>query len=215
MFKNRKPVPLPTSKVIDDIISAHNQFRVDWLDSRGWAPDRAANLLARSRLDRLCSLAESLRLWFRSRIRAEEQDGNLILAWANLGALLEGSMKFFLSIWIVPYLERISSLDESDEARFLRSLRNHDDGSPREPDGLMLEKLRQFFNKEVWKETVDRNWSDWVCSVAQCRNAIHAYQDRDIASLEQFEAYVRMYARFLTQFISARLPEPPDRFIDG
>jgi len=75
----------------------------------------------------------------------------------------------------------------------------------------MLDKLRQFFDKEVWNETPEQEWSEWVLRIAQNRNAIHAYQDRDIATFTQFESDVRTYWRFLNEFITRRLPEPPDR----
>jgi hypothetical protein len=214
MLKKRQLATSPIQNVIDAINSVHEQIRIDWSVSGGWAPDRAADLLGRSRLDWLCSLAESLPLWFRTEIRAEERDGNLILAWANLGALVEGSMKFLLSIWIVPYLDRVASPQESNEARFFRTICNRDKSTPREPDDLMLEQLRQFFDKAIWKDTPEKEWSAWVLKVARYRNAIHAYQDRDIATFEQFEVDVRMYWRFLTEFITCRLPEPPDRSID-
>lgn len=56
-----------------------------WKDAHGWAPIEAAELLNKSMLEWQSSLAEQLSAW-----RGCLSDGQLILAWANVGALVEG-----------------------------------------------------------------------------------------------------------------------------
>src|SRR3954452_19895414 len=69
-----------------------------WKAAHGWAPIEAAGLLSKARLDWQVSLSSSLRLWLRDQPNALS-DGDLILAWTNLGALIEGTLKLFLSVY--------------------------------------------------------------------------------------------------------------------
>jgi hypothetical protein len=54
---------------------------------------RSRRPIERSRLDWQVSLSSSLRNWVRDPLTALS-DGDLILAWTNLGALIEGTLKF-------------------------------------------------------------------------------------------------------------------------
>ena len=84
---------------IDQIIDLNERIRSFWHEQAGgWAPTKAANLLENSRLDRLVALSHNLRLWTQPRSEAEDE-GRLILAWANLGILVEGTMTWFLCVW--------------------------------------------------------------------------------------------------------------------
>jgi hypothetical protein len=65
-----------------------------WKSAHGWAPIEAAGLLNISMLEWQSSLSSSLHRWL-----SATSNGDLILAWANLGALVEGQLKLFLSIY--------------------------------------------------------------------------------------------------------------------
>jgi len=105
-----------------------------WKSAHGWAPIEAAGLLNKSMLEWQASLSSSLRMWLCS-----SSDGDLILAWANIGALVEGQLKLFLSVWCNDYSA------DSDAIKDKR-------GRLQELDGSTLEPLRQFFVKRIWKE---------------------------------------------------------------
>lgn len=64
----------------------------------GWAHKDVANLLNKSMLRWQTSLAQSLILWIDA-----GSEGELILAWANLGALVEGQLKLFLCVYYNDY----------------------------------------------------------------------------------------------------------------
>lgn len=83
-----------TVKNIEIIQSGLSEF---WKNAHGWAPTNAATLLDKSRLDWLPSLASVLRHWAKD---GELSAGELILGWANLGSLLEGSLKLFLAVYL-------------------------------------------------------------------------------------------------------------------
>ena len=73
------------SSAMDQIIASNERIRRFWTEeSRGWSPMEAANLLENSRTDRLVSPSHSLRLWTQP-CTDEDNEGRLILAWANLG----------------------------------------------------------------------------------------------------------------------------------
>src|SRR5277367_5623413 len=95
-----KDEKMDMKEVVLKIVRLNKGLAVFWGNSEGWASIDAANLLSRSRLDWQVSLSESLRYWI-----GEDKlsDGDLILAWANLGSLVEGTMKLFLSVFYDDY----------------------------------------------------------------------------------------------------------------
>jgi len=176
---------------VEKIISGNVQLAAFWSNSHGWAPSSAAELMSKSRLDWQVSLSHSLRKW--SSIK-ENESGDLILAWANLGALVEGSMKLFLSVYYEDY--------SNDEGKYLDFKNIHQI----DPDILSFEKLKQFFRV---KELVNENWFHFIDRVQQRRNAIHAFKDRPIGTAEEFYEDIENYLSFLRD-INSGLPYPDE-----
>ncbi|MDF3195360.1 hypothetical protein [Pseudomonas sp. 1928-m] len=176
------------SKTIERIISGNTQLAKFWSSSHGWAPKEAAELMSKSRLDWQVELSKTLQIWS----SLDSKPGELILAWANLGALVEGTLKLFLSVFYQDY-----STDEF-------SLKNK--GKLVDPDVLALEKLRQFFIK---KQLLDQDDLGLIEKVQQRRNAIHAFKDRPIGTESEFLECVNLYLEFLVG-INNRLPYPDD-----
>jgi hypothetical protein len=74
---------------IGQIIHQNERIHSFWQDQAcGWTPSKSAAMLEKSRLDRLVSLSHNLRLWTQPASDAENE-GRLVLAWANLGILVE------------------------------------------------------------------------------------------------------------------------------
>lgn len=171
------------------IIEEHSNVQRFWSKAHGWAPDEAAELLAKSRLDRLVSLAHCLKLWMEA--NPEDNEGRLILAWANLGALVEGSLKFFLCVFLKDYRknpvvknERIGKLD---------------------PDALQLADLKKFYDDNVWQK--HPVWSPWLEKIIQRRNSIHAFQQKEIDNFLEFHRKLEEYLRLIS-YLFGRLPYP-------
>lgn len=78
------------AEVVDRVETLNQGIAEFWSKSDGWAPVAAAGLLGKSRLDWQASLSGSLRLWMREPPNALTP-AELILAWANLGSLVEGT----------------------------------------------------------------------------------------------------------------------------
>lgn len=182
------PNGMPIEEIIEHIIMLNNDLRKFWSTAEGWAPIEAAELLNKSRLDWQVSLSHCLKLWVATS-SAESEDGILILAWANLGSLIEGSMKLFLSVYYKTYKSDIDAIRRK--------------GKLQDPDGLQLEQLRLFFKKKIWNNTFD----GFVLSIQQRRNAIHAFKDRSIGTKDEFISNVRAYLNIL-RYINLRLPYP-------
>lgn len=176
------------------IVTLNIELRKFWSQAHGWAPTSAARLLSESRLDRQVSLSLCLSRWS-CPISEDTRDGDLILAWANLGALVEGTLKFFLSIFYEDYRSDIDAL----------KLKN---GKIKEPDILMLKDLKVFFKK---KEILSSEWIDYIDKVQKRRNAIHAYKDKDIGTFSEFHACVEQYLNLL-QEVNNRVPYPDDYY---
>ena len=102
----------PIQEVIDRIVSKNDGIARFWSTARGWAPLDAAKLLSKSRLDLQVSLARTLTLWVPPNVSAQapDVDGRLILGCANLGSLVEGTLKWFLSVYYDNYKADLNAL---------------------------------------------------------------------------------------------------------
>lgn len=182
---------------VTEIAEINRKHSEAWSSPHGWAPDEAANLLASSRLDWQVSLSETLGFWT-GKANTGLSDGELILAWVNLGALVEGTLKLLFSIYYLDYLR------DADKSRD-RSVYDQKKGRPRDPDGLPYNALKMFaVRKTLFKEDI----IEFLNLVQERRNAIHAFKGRKIGDADEFVDAVDDYLRFLRE-VSCRLPDPP------
>ncbi|SDX89625.1 Transposase DDE domain-containing protein [Nitrosomonas sp. Nm33] len=86
-------------------IAILTQSIMNFWEGGGWASGDAANLLDRSMLQWQASLAMSLSRWVNA-----SSYGDLILAWASLGALIEGQLKLFLCVYYYDYAKDIDGI---------------------------------------------------------------------------------------------------------
>ena len=178
------------NKIVKRIISGNKQLASFWSASHGWAPDAAAELMSKSRLDWQFDLSETLNLWSSENIK----NGQLILAWANLGALIEGTLKLFLAVYYMDY--------QGDADSFKSK------GKLIEPDSLALEKLKQFFKK---KSLLSDDQISQIELVQQRRNAIHAFKERPIGTIKEYHECVSKYLELMID-INDRLPYPDEMY---
>jgi hypothetical protein len=157
-----------------------------WSGSGGWAPDNAAALLDKSMLRWQVSLTQSLSHWGDT-----GSEGDLILAWANLGALVEGQLKLFLCVYYNDYKAGIDGIRRRSKLV--------------DPDECSFQELRQFFIKRIW--VVGINWNPYVEFVQQRRNAVHAFKHREIGSFTEWSDALRLHLSFVRD-IGGRLPYP-------
>lgn len=184
---------LSPEQTVDRIVTLNEGLRHFWTSAEGWAPIEAARILSKSRLDWQVSLSACLKLWVQSS-SSDLEPGRLILAWANLGALVEGTMKLFLSVWYADYRRDIDTIR-------IRGLAD-------DPDLLTMEPMRQLLKKKIY----DERWDEWIRHIQHRRNAIHAFRSRDIGGLKEFRLDVRRYLAFL-RYINGRLPYPDEMYV--
>jgi hypothetical protein len=185
------------AEVVETIISLNVKLSDFWASAHGWAPEDAANLLSKSRLDWQVSLSQTLHLWID---QDPMTDGELILAWANLGALLEGTLKLFFSIWY-------SDFQTDTEALKKANAYDHKKKTHKKPDGLTLEVLRRYV---IQKNLFVEAHREMFQLVQSRRNAIHAYKDRELGTAIEFRDSVRGYMKFLTDVdLSVPYPDSP------
>lgn len=172
-------------ETVKKIITINQEILNFWGDGApGWAPERAVALLAKSRLDWQVSLSNSLNNWRRASPE-ELSDGDLILAWANLGCLVEGTMKLMLAVFYEDYSKDLSKPD-------------------REPDALYFEPMIRYFKNTDLLSPAEHE----LCKLVQSRrNAIHAFRDRNIGNAAEFLAALKSYHSFLVS-VESRLPTP-------
>ncbi len=192
---------LPISEVIFRIETLNSQLAKFWSQSDGWAPVAAAALLSKSRLDWQVSLSGSLGIWIRDPAEALTP-AELILAWVNLGSLIEGTIKLFLSVYYDTFKADIENLKKVDSYKKKKQ-------EALSPDGLTLEPLRQYCKL---RRVLDNEDLALVELVQQRRNAIHAFKDRPIGEKAEFEEAVRSYLQMLRNVIT-RLPYPSDEYV--
>jgi hypothetical protein len=200
-----KPYPpavdtMVIGEVVDRIESLNRGIAKFWSDSDGWAPVAAAGLLGKSRLDWQASLSSSLRLWLREPANALSP-AELILAWTNLGSLIEGTIKTLLSVWYETYKADLDNLKKANAY-------DHFKRAAQAPDGLTLDKLRNYSKAQGLLGVAG---DKLVELVQQRRNAIHAFKDRPIGDGIEFQEAVCGYLDLL-RAVNARLPYPDDVF---
>ncbi len=179
------------AQTVDAIVEDNRKISTFWSKAHGWAPIEAAELMSKSRLDWQVELSETLHTWIATP-RPDLTNAHLILGWANLGALVEGTMKWFLSVYYSDYKADVDALKSQN-------------GDVVSPDGQSLEPLRQFFRKRIWDDT--DSWDEWVLKIQQRRNAIHAYKDRNLGDHAEFVNDVVKYSKFLSE-MHGRVPYP-------
>jgi hypothetical protein len=190
LIETERVEDLPIEEVCRRVGRLTSSMMTFWKSADGWASVEAAGLLNKSMLEWQASLADSLARWLEA-----TTDGDLILAWANLGALVEGQLRLFLTV----YYEDYKTDADAIVAR----------GQQRNPDEAeaTLELLRQFYVKRVW--VADADWNPYVQSVQQRRNAIHAFRARDVGDFDEWKSKLREHLLFLRE-LNDRMPYPDD-----
>ena len=82
------------------MLKATRSLKEFWGDDycKGWISDKGYAQLSTARLDRWLSLTHLMNEWFKETIKEELNQAVQVIGWANLGALLECSIKLFLTV---------------------------------------------------------------------------------------------------------------------
>lgn len=168
-----------------------NNYALLWKKSRGYAPDSVADKLDIAMLKWQYELTETLKIWIDKGLSLT--DGELILARANIGAVVESWLKFFYCIYYEDYLKN-PVYDNK--------------GKIIDPEKLGLEKLKKISTGILW-ENEDSIKYKWVESVQLKRNAIHSFRYRDIGTPLEFLGDIEYLYQFVKDIVS-RFPPIED-----
>jgi hypothetical protein len=183
---------LSTEEVVDQIIETNDRIRKFWSRSHGWVSAEAAKLLSKSRLDWQVELSRCLRLWI-DPFPIDKASGCLILGYANLGSLVEGTMMLFLSVHYMDYRDDVDAVKDKE-------------GNLLDPEALQFDALREFIKSKM---VLESSWDAWLRHLQQRRNAIHSFRDRDIGTHKELLEDMRTYHRFMER-IDTFLPYPEE-----
>ena len=139
-----------------------------WKDIHGIATEATAQKLDIAMLDWMSSLTDALQIWINK--GCFMTDGELILARTNLGALVESWLKLFYCVFYEDYL---------------RNPQTDRKGVMVEPETMSFEILKNFSLGKLWDDRQDKEYL-WVDKVQHYRNAIHAFNYRDIGTAIEF-----------------------------
>lgn len=181
-------------EILKEIIEFSEKVFDFWENPYGWAPNNASELLSIAKFDWLLSLTKTLEIWIDKSICMS--DGELLLARANLGSLVEGWMKLFYCVYYNDYTN-------NEKKRVVK-------GKEIKPNELSFEFLRNFSLGKLW-ECGDA-WGIWVEKVQHMRNAIHSFNDRNIGTAIEFLEDVELYFEFINE-INTMLPYPDEVYI--
>lgn len=159
-----------------------------WSESRGIAPDSVADKVDTAMFDWMNDLTGTLGIWIDKGL--DMTDGELILAHANLGSLVECWLRFFYCAFYEeyvrnPYMKHGKGLDPDDKHMDFEYLKQHSKGI-------------------LWDDCRDPLYL-WIDKIQQHRNAIHAFRYREIGSPADFLLDLDSYRDFI-ETISNRLP---------
>jgi hypothetical protein len=135
-----------------------------WKEARGIAPDSAADKLDDAMLEWQSELTKTLKIWIDKGLAMTT--GELILARANLGAVVESWLKFFYCVYYDDYSKN--------------PITNYK-GKMIEPEKASFNDLKDFSCGKLWGDENSPEYI-WVNSVQYKRNAIHSFRYRDIGT---------------------------------
>ena len=153
---------------LDLIIRDTNNITLLWKEAahEGIPPSSAAQKIDDAMFDWMRELTKTLRIWTDKGARMTS--GELILARANLGAIVESWLKFFYCAYNEEYKKKPKT----------RS------GNIIEPNDLGFEDLRQYSRGIIYQS--NDSWEQWIDSVQKKRNAIHSFNYREIGISDDY-----------------------------
>ena len=163
------------------------EFSRIWKDCKYFAPKSVTKKYAKVVLDWQVSLTETLDIWIDKGINMS--DGELILANANVGALVECWLRLFLCAYYEDYI--LNPIKIKNEVI--------------EPENATFEELKVFFSKTVFTEQENNEWFKWIDEIQHKRNAIHSFKYREIGTGNDYLKNLQKYCEFV-DFIFDRFP---------
>ena len=180
---------------------------------KDWSPEEVSKKLGTARIDRLLDLTSCLSIWNDKNIKKTE--GVLILAYTNLGALVEGWLMFFYCIYYMDYIKapikkrKTEKMIEPNNLRLDDLVKFSNDNLWLTDDELEKRLNGQFINEYLFHRISGerKKWIEWLKKIQHRRNAIHSFNDKEIGTSIEYLEDISYFADFI-DFIDNRLPYP-------
>lgn len=173
-----------------------NNAALIWKNVYGIAPDAVAEKLDKAMLKWQSELTKTLKIWIDKGLNMSE--GELILARANLGAVVEAWLRFFYCVFYDNY-EQNPITKKSGQVL-----------SPEKE--LRFEDLKNYSTGILWDSQTSDDYI-WVDSVQHKRNAIHSFQYREIGTSMDFQMDIIKLYDFVDRLLM-KLP-PIEDYIES
>ncbi len=154
-----------------------------WKESRGIAPDSVADKMDDAMLSWMSELTDTLKIWIDKGISMT--DGELILARTNMGALVESWLKFFYCVFYEDYIKNPKTVK----------------GKMVEPNNMKFEDLKNFSNGILWDDNKSAMYI-WVDKIQHYRNAVHAFNYRDIGTPVEFMSDMDEFYKYVDHILN-------------
>lgn len=161
-----------------------------WKESRGVAPDSVADKMDDAMLSWMSELTDTLKIWIDKGIFMT--DGELILARTNMGALVESWLKFFYCVFYEDYIKNPKTVKWKMV----------------EPNNMKFEDLKNFSNGILWDDNKSAMYI-WVDKIQHYRNAVHAFNYRDIGTAAEFMSDMNEFYKYVDHILN-RIPPLED-----
>ena len=169
-----------------------NNVSLLWKNVHGIAPDNAAKKLDIAMLDWQSELTKTLKIWIDKGL--DMTVGELILARANLGAVVESWLRFFYCVFYDDYINQPMVNKK---------------GKVLEPEkDMRFEDLKNFSTGILWDDDKSSEYL-WVDSIQHKRNAIHSFTYKDIGTPADFLLDVDQLCEFVDMILN-HLPPVED-----
>ncbi len=159
----------------DSLVIKTNNIMFLWKKTRGFAPTKTADKLDNAMLELHCEMTRTLKIWIDKGLSMT--NGELVLARANIGAVVESWLKFFYCVYYEDYLHTYNS-DDPDSKVISKK------GEMIQPDVLSFDRLKNFSVNKLWPKKSSKY--KWVEKIQQRRNAIHYFSPRNIGTPQEF-----------------------------
>lgn len=171
-----------------------------WKDVHGIAPNNAASKLDIAMLDWQNELTKTLSIWIDKGLQMT--DGELILARANLGAVVESWLRFFYCVYYDDYTKNPLTTKR---------------GKILEPEkDMRFEDLKNFSTGILWDDTKSKDYIR-IDDIQHKRNAIHSFTYKDIVTPIDFLLDVDFLCEFVDKLLNHLPPieDMLDTYPDG
>ena len=138
----------------------------------------------------IIELTDTLKIWIDKGILMT--DGELILARTNMGALVESWLKFFYCVFYEDYVKNPQMAK----------------GKMIEPNNMKFDALKTFSTGILWDDTSSPMYM-WVDKIQHYRNAVHAFNYRDIGTAIEFMSDLDEFYKFVEHILN-RIPPIED-----